>query len=180
MRVLVACEFSGIVRDAFAARGHDAWSCDLQPSERPGNHIQADVLTILDQGWHLMIAHPPCTHLCRMSYCRPRQPADIAAAHAFVLALWDAPVARVAIENPEGRLCRLWRWPDQWIQPCMFGHPHTKKTGLWLRQLAPLTSTDVVPATLGWVTSIPGGAKQAATRSRTFTGIAAAMAEQWG
>lgn len=184
MRVLIACEFSGIVRDAFNRLGHDAWSCDLLPTEIEGNHIQGDVLEYLDLDWDLMIAHPPCTYLCRMSYCRGApDPLKVADALAFVRLLWDAPIPRIAIENPEGRLTRLWRPPSQWIQPTMFGHPYTKRTGLWLKNLPALMATDVQYSTMQWVHSGKGNkngpAGNAKARSRTFSGIADAFATQW-
>ncbi len=183
MRVLVACEFSGRVRDAFAAVGHDAWSCDLLPSETTGNHIQGDVLEHLDDGWDLMVAHPPCTHLCTMSYCRPQDPAVVQAAVDFAARLFYAPITRVAIENPGGRLC-AWLLPSQIIQPTMFGAPYTKKTCLWLRGLPPLFATSNIYAKQQWVHSGTskkrGPAGNAKARSRTFPGIAEAMALQWG
>ena len=136
MRVLVACEFSGIVRDAFRAKGHDAWSCDLLPSEREGPHLQCDVLTVLADGWDLMIAHPPCTYLSRAGARWWKMPGrDLLAAEAaeFVFALHDAPIEHIAIENPIGQLNRRWRYPDQTIQPWQFGHPYSKSTCLWLK-----------------------------------------------
>jgi site-specific DNA-cytosine methylase len=183
MRVLVACEFSGIVRDAFAARGHDAWSCDLEPTERLGKHLQTDVLTILDQGWDLMIAHPPCTYLSRAgAHLWPQRQAEQTAALNFVRALWETPIPRVALENPVGALNRLWRYPDQMIQPWQHGHPWTKKTCLWLRGLPPLMCSYVVAPTPGpcWSDRHGESASRKRNRSRTFTGIAEAMATQWG
>src|SRR3972149_9141643 len=133
MRVLIACEFSGIVREAFRRRGHDAWSCDLVPTEIPGAHYQGDVLKILCGNWDLMIAHPPCTHLCvsgarwwKEKSADGRQAKDI----EFFLALAKAPILRIAIENPPGIMTRLWRRPDQYIQPFWFGDEAQKKTGL--------------------------------------------------
>jgi hypothetical protein len=138
MRVLVACEFSGRVRDAFAARGHDAWSCDLLPSETPGNHIQDDVLKHLSGEWDLMVAHPPCTFLSRAgaNLWHVRR-TEQETALEFVLAPWNSPIERVAIENPIGKLNALWRYPSQVIQPWAFGAPYTKATCLWLRGLPP-------------------------------------------
>ncbi|HXT35013.1 MAG TPA: DNA cytosine methyltransferase [Chloroflexota bacterium] len=184
MRVLIACEFSGIVRDAFLARGHDCWSCDLLPTERPGPHVQADVLTILGDGWDLLIAHPRCTYLCRMSYCRgDPDERKVADALAFVQALWAAPIARIALENPDGRLPRLWMPASQWIQPTMFGHPFTKKTGLWLKGVPPLMATSMIFTRRQWVHSGSGvkrgPAGNAKARARSFPGIADAMATQW-
>lgn len=195
MRVLIACEFSGIVRDAFRARGHDAWSCDLLPSERPGPHLQKDALEVaygLD--WDLMIAHPPCTYLSRAGarwwheHGRTKLASE---ARDFVMALWNAPVPRVAIENPIGKLNSLWRYPDQMIEPFYFGDPFTKRTCLWLRGLPPLLATYIDPHSSPWLPSNSSGFRrgQRSRRgqvhggrdaSRTFPGIAAAMADQWG
>lgn len=208
MRVLVACEFSGIVRDAFAARGHDTWSCDLLPTERPGRHIQGDVLEILDDGWDLMIAHPPCTYLSYAGIgwfneekwgdsARNRKSKREAAAY-FFMRLWKAPVPRVAIENPVGYMNSHFRKADQTIQPYFFGDPHVKGTCLWLRGLLPLMYPVGIPkpAPLTIQYRKPskyykGGeiknryftdafTRDQHERSRTFPGIAAAMAEQWG
>lgn len=194
-RVLVACEFSGIVRDAFIAAGHDAVSCDLLETERPGPHIVGDVRELLTDGWDLMVAHPPCQYLSRAGArwwkVPGRQELALEAA-AFVRVLYDAPIPRVAIENPIGMLNRLWRYPDQTIEPYLFGHPFTKRTCLWLRGLPPLLSTEIVAERTAWLPSNtgagrrrgqrsqPGIAKTAHDASRTFTGIAAAMADQWG
>ncbi len=149
MKVLVACECSGVVRDAFAALGHDAWSCDILPSERGGKHLQSSVLSpdIVKGGWDLMIAHPDCTFLAvsgaRWMAEEWREEAQLAALH-FVKALWRFPIPRVAIENPVGRLTNLWRGATQYVQPWQFGHGETKNTGLWLRGLPPLTPTNIV------------------------------------
>lgn len=195
MRVLVACEFSGIVRDAFRALGHDAVSCDLLPSERPGPHYQGDVRDVLGDGWDLMIAHPPCTYLSRAGarwWGNPARLQKAVEAHAFVRALYDAEIPHVAIENPIGLLNRFWRYPDQTIQPWMFGEPYTKATCLWLKNLPPLLSSIIETKRVAWVKSNvgagrrkgqrwqPGVAKNAKDASRTFPGIAAAMAAQWG
>lgn len=192
----MACEFSGVVRDAFIAAGHDATSCDLLPSERLGPHIQGDVLEHLGDGWDLMVAHPPCTYLSRAGARWRKVPGrrELALkAAAFVRGLWDAPIPRVAIENPIGMLNQLWRYPDQTIEPFMFGEPYRKRTCLWLRGLPPLLSTLIVAEPAYFIDSYPGRrtpgfdyrstrghARSAADRSRTFEGIAAAMAEQWG
>jgi hypothetical protein len=189
MRVLVACEFSGIVRDAFAARGHDAWSCDLLPSERPGNHIQGDVLDILGDGWDLMIAHPPCTYLCRHR-SRWNKPEDEGArleALGFFTALLQAPIKRVCVENPIPLRKSMMPTYSQIIQPWQFGHDYSKATCLWLRGLPLLTPTDTVAITYyttpngrrftyGWYKT----PRNWRARSRTFQGIADAMADQWG
>lgn len=188
MRVLIACEFSGIVRDAFAARGHDAWSCDLLPTERPGNHILGDVLSILNDGWDFMIAHPPCTYLSYMGNCRINEPGRIEkreSAFKFFLHLANAPISKVAIENPKGWPMKMYRKPDQIIQPYEFGHAASKATCLWLKGIPPLfvkfTHAPYERRWDGkrfrtWVDNRTGS-KQ---RSRTFDGIAKAMAEQWG
>jgi len=183
VRVLVACEFSGIVRDAFAARGHDAWSCDLLPTERPGQHIQGDVLAILGDGWDLMVAHPPCTYLTRAGarwWGRPGVRALQDDAVAFFLGLYHAPIPCVAAENPAGIISTRFRKPDQYIQPWEFGHPETKRTGLWLRGLPPLMATDIVTGRHPRVHYAAPGPDRWKERSRTLPGIAAAMAEQWG
>lgn len=158
MKVLIACEFSGIVRDAFAARGHDAWSCDLLPSERPGNHIQGDARNVLDKGWDLMVCHPPCTYLtCSAEwayadgpYHMKLKPATLvgaarraarAEAVEFCRLLLGAPVPRIALENPRGHLSSAIRKPDQTIQPHQFGEDASKATCLWLANLPPLAPT---------------------------------------
>jgi hypothetical protein len=195
MRVLVACERSGRVREAFRELGHDAWSSDLEPAEDGGQHLRGDVLEHLGAGWDLMIAHPPCTYLSRAGArwwkCSKRHQKALEAA-SFVLALWNAPIERIAIENPIGRLNRFWRYPDQTIQPWMFGHPYTKATCLWLKNLPPLMSTIIcaertayLPSNTGWNArkgqrSQPGVVSGGMDASRTFPGIAKAMAEQWG
>jgi hypothetical protein len=177
--VLVACEFSGIVRDAFLARGHDAWSCDLLMTEAEGPHISGDVLSVMRWGWELMIAHPPCTALCRAGDRWYRTSPERERALAFVQALWEAPVPRVAIENPRG-LNRHWRQADQTIQPWMFGHGEKKTTLLWLRNLPPLIATDVRLERAPRIHYTAPGPERWKERSRTLPGLAAAMAEQWG
>lgn len=150
MKILVACEFSGVVRDAFAARGHDAWSCDLLPTERPGQHIQGDVLDILGDGWDMMIAHPPCTHLAVSGaryFAEKRADGRQQAAVDFFMRLVNAPIERVAVENPVCIMSTLYRKPDQIIQPYQFGHPESKKTCLWLRGLPMLTPTKMCEPT---------------------------------
>jgi len=195
MRVLVACEFSGIVRDAFTTMGHDATSCDILPTESPGSHHQGSVLDILDAGWDLMIAHPPCTYLSRAG-ARWRKESGreelTVEALQFVLTLADAPISYIAIENPIGRLNQLWRYPDQTIQPYQFGHPFSKATCLWLKNLPQLKPTNtltdwkpLLPSNVGagkrlGQKSSKGYVHNARDASRTFTGIAQAMAEQWG
>ena len=198
-RVLVACEYSGVVRDAFAARGHDAWSCDLLPTEAPGNHVQGDVLDILGDGWDLMIAHPPCTYLTRAGerwlYEAPVGRATpgvlfeaerwraLDQAAEFFRALLDAPVLRVAVENPAPHrhaLERIGRRWDQAVQPWWFGHGETKRTCLWLRNLPPLMATRVATGREGRIHRLGPSADHWKQRSTTFTGMAEAMAAQWG
>lgn len=184
MRVLIACEFSGTVRDAFRARGHDAVSCDLLPTDRPGPHMEGDVLTLLDGGWDLMIAHPPCTYLAssglHWNTKRPERAVQTEAAVAFVKALADAPIPRIAIENPIGCLSTRWRKPDQIIQPWWFGHGETKATCLWLKGLPALVPTNVVSGREARIHKLPPSADRWKLRSMTYQGIADAMADQWG
>lgn len=181
MRVLVACEFSGIVRDAFRSKGHDAWSCDLLDSERHGNHIKGDVLDILDDGWDLMIAHPPCTHLAvsgaRWFTDKQKEQKD---ALEFVRTLLGADILKIALENPISIISTRIQKPDQIIQPWMFGHGETKATCLWLKGLPLLQPTNVVDGRDNRVHREPPGKDRWKNRSRTFTGIAEAMATQWG
>ena len=181
MRVLVACEFSGVVRDAFASLGHDAYSCDLLPSERFGQHIQGDALNYLEDGWDLMIAHPPCTHLA-VSGARhfARKQAEQLEALKFVRFLMDAPSPRICVENPISVISSRIRKPDQIIQPWQFGHGETKATCLWLKNLPPLAPTNIVEGREARVHKMPPGPNRWRERSRTFEGIAAAMAAQWG
>ena len=210
MKVLVACEFSGIVREAFKAKGHDAWSCDLLPTESPGQHIQGDVIEILEDGWDLMIAFPPCTHLCcsgaryfaaKRADGRQQQGID------FFMALASAPINMLAIENPIGIMSTHYHKPDQIIQPWQFGHPHSKATCLWLKNLSKLKPTKIMQPTwtanlsskgkrtavahntpqVRWENQTPSGQNKlgpspdrAKLRSITYQGIANAMAEQWG
>jgi site-specific DNA-cytosine methylase len=190
MKILVACEFSGVVRDAFAAKGHDVWSFDLLPSERPGNHIQDDVRTTLDHGWDMMIAFPPCTHLAVSGarwFKEKRQEQEEAL--EFVRCLLGAPIPMIALENPVGIISTRIRKPDQIIQPWQFGHETTKTTCLWLKSLPHLVPTEIVDkgerryyasgkSSPMWHANTGGGCGH--ERSRTFTGIAKAMADQWG
>ena len=180
MKVLVACEFSGIVRDSFIALGHDAISCDLLPSERPGPHYQGDVRDVLNDGWDLMVAHPPCTNLATsgrrwFKFKQQEQKEDL----AFVRLLMDAPIKRIAIENPVSIISSQIRKPDQVIHPWQFGHGHVKATCLWLRGLPPLRPTEIVEGREPFVYRRCHGKDQWKKRSRTYPGIAAAMAEQW-
>lgn len=181
MRVLVACEFSGVVRQAFRNHGHDAWSCDLLPSEDASPyHLQCDVREVLKDGWDLMIAHPPCTHLAvsgaRWFKDKRKEQAD---ALDFVRILLDAPIKRIALENPISIISSHIRKPDQIIQPWQFGHGETKATCLWLKGLPKLTPTDVVMGRAPKVHYASPGPNRWKIRSRTYTGIAAAMAAQW-
>ena len=182
MRVLVACEYSGRVRDAFRSRGHDAWSCDLLECEvDPRWHYQAPVEEVLGRGWDLMIAHPPCTHLAvsgsRHFHRKQREQAE---ALDFVRLLMDSPIPRWCIENPVSIISSAIRPPDQIIQPWQFGHGETKATCLWLQNLPRLRSTDVVEGREPRVHMMPPGPNRWKERSRTFEGVADAMGEQWG
>lgn len=185
MRVLVACEFSGIVRDAFIEAGHLAVSADLLPTERPGPHYQGDVRDILEGlawgPWDLLIAHPPCTHLAVSGarWFKDKQ-VEQAEALAFVRDLLDAPVPHIALENPVSIISSRIRKPDQIVQPWMFGHGETKATCWWLKNLPPLQPTNIVPEREGRVWKEPPSPDRWKNRSRTFPGMAQAMAEQWG
>lgn len=197
MRVLVACEFSGIVRDAFRAKGHDAWSCDILPTEaNPAWHYQCDVFEVLDMGWDLIIAHPPCTHLAvsgaawfeqKRKDGRQQQGID------FFMKFTDLECPKVAIENPVGIMSTHYRKPDQIIQPYEYGDKREKKTCLWLKNLPKLIPTNIVEpeervryksgnSMPKWYADLWGLPKEmrAKERSKTFPGIANAMAEQWG
>jgi hypothetical protein len=181
-RVLVACEFSGTVRDAFRRRGWTAFSCDLLPSETPGAHYQCDVREVLHLGWDLMIAHPPCTHLAVSGarWFKDKLP-EQAEALEFVRHLMTAPlIPRIAIENPVSIISSRIRKPDQTIQPWQFGHGEVKATCLWLKGLPKLEPTNVVAGRIARVHRMPPGPDRWKERSRTFAGIAEAMADQWG
>lgn len=201
MRVLVACEFSGTVRDAFTAAGHDAWSCDLLPTETAGNHYQGDVRDILyGEPWDMLIAHPPCTYLCssglHYNHKRPGRAALTSEAVEFVKLLWSAPIERIAIENPIGCLSTRMCKPTQIIQPYQFGHDASKSTCLWLKNLPPLQPTQYIHPSIieyrgktvkRWGNQTPHGSNKLGPskdrwklRSLTYSGIAAAMANQWG
>lgn len=196
MRVLVACEFSGTVRDAFLARGHDALSCDFLPTEKPGLHYQGDILDILEDGWDLMIAHPPCTYLAvsgiHWNARRPERAEKTEDALAFVQMLLEAPIERIALENPVSVISSRIRKPTQIIHPYLFGHDASKRTCLWLKNLPKLEPTGYVEPRD--VNGLPRWANQTdsgqnvlgpsvtrwAERSATYQGIADAMAAQWG
>lgn len=194
MRVLVACEFSAVVRDAFRARGHDAWSCDLLPTEGdPAFHVEGDVLPLLDQGWDLLIGHPPCTYLAnsgvrwlyggRGTQRDPTRWALMERGAAFFAALLNSGIPRVAVENPVmHRYAReiVDGGPSQVIQPWMFGHGETKATQLWLRRLPPLMPTHVVDGRVARVHRMAPSPDRWRERSRTLPGVGQAMAEQWG
>ena len=191
IRVLIACEFSGVVRDAFAAKGHDAWSCDILPTERSGNHIQRDVLEILNDGWDLMIAHPPCTYLsnagARFLYPKGVLNTDRLAqgldAKELFMALLNADIPRICIENPIPSSAYLLPAYNQIIQPSYFGHPFQKRTCLWLKNLPPLMSTGIYETAESskiagnWFNK--GGKERQKNRAKTFQGIADAMSSQW-
>jgi hypothetical protein len=183
MKVLIACEFSGVVRDAFAARGCNAWSCDLLPSETPGQHYQCDVRDVLGLGWNLLIAHPPCTDLAvsgaRHFAAKRADGRQAAAIDFFMLFANETRIPRVCIENPVCIMSSVWRKPDQIVQPWQFGHGETKATCLWLRGLPALRPTDVVDGRQARVHRMPPSPTRWKERSRTYSGIAAAMAEQW-
>lgn len=194
--VLVACEFSGTVRDAFAAAGHYAMSCDLLPTEAPGPHYQGDVRDVLNDGWDLIVAHPPCTYLSvsGMHWTRRglRDPQLTEDALEFVQLLLDAPIPRIALENPVSVISSRIRKPDQIIQPHQFGHDASKKTCLWLKNLPLLQATAhvaprIVDGRKRWGNQTDSGQNRLgpsedrwAKRSATYPGIAQAMADQWG
>ena len=195
MKVLIACEYSGIVRDAFAAKSHDAWSCDILPTESPGNHFQGDILEHLDKGWDLMIAHPPCTHLAVSGarwFTEGKKPWSLQEdALNFVRKLLDAPIDKIALENPVSVISTKIRKPNQIIQPFEYGHDVTKKTCLWLKNLPNLKPTKIVKPDIVLVNGkkmsrmhyesfkLPSK-ERSKVRSKFYTGIAEAMADQWG
>ncbi len=183
LRVLVACEYSATVRDAFAELGHEAMSCDLLPTEKPGPHYQGDVRDVLDYPWDLMIAHPPCTHLSvsgARHFPAKREDGRQQSAVSFFMALAKADIPRIAIENPVCIMSSHWRKPDQTIQPWQFGHGETKATCLWLKGLPPLKPTNIVEGRENRIHRMPPSADRWKERSKTYPGIAQAMAEQWG
>ena len=183
LKILVACEFSGVVRDAFIAQGHDAISCDLLPSERPGPHIQGDVLKILHDGWDMIVAFPPCTHLAVSGarwFPQKRQDGRQQQGIDFFMQFTNLACPKVAIENPIGIMSTIWRKPDQIIHPYWFGHGETKATCLWLKGLPKLTETNCVEGRLARIHFEPPSADRWKNRSRTFKGFAVAMSNQWG
>lgn len=179
-RVLVACEYSGIVRDAFEKAGWFAMSCDLLPTEIEGNHYQGDVMDVLSLGWDLLIAHPPCTHLAvsgaRWFKNKQKEQQD---ALEFVRLLLNAPVNKIALENPISIISSRIRKPDQIVQPWQFGHGETKATCLWLKNLPKLVPTQIVEGRENRIWKMPPSENRAKERSRTYKGIAQAMVEQW-
>ena len=182
MKILVACEYSGIVRDAFSALGHDAMSCDLLPTDSPGKHYTGDMFDLALNSFDLVIAHPPCTAICvsgNRYYANTRARLD---GVAFVERIWDSVSGRLAIENPVGVLSTMSTLgkPSQYIQPWQFGHGETKKTGLWLRGLPKLVPTNIVDGREQRIWKMSPSEDRWKERSKTFPGIAAAMAEQWG
>lgn len=180
MKVLIACEFSGVVRDAFKNKGHMAVSCDLLPTERPGLHYVGSVEDILHDSWDLMIAHPPCTYLASSGarWWKDRQNEQQDAIN-FVECLWNAPIGKIAIENPIGRLSSAFNRPNQIIQPWQFGHGETKATCLWLRGLPLLEPTEIVEGREARIHRMSPGPNRGRERSRSYVGIAEAMARQW-
>ena len=182
-RVLVACEYSGTVRDAFISLGYDAMSCDLLPTDRPGPHYQGDVFDIIGDGFDLMIAHPPCTHLAVSGaryFAAKRLDGRQQQGIDFFMALALADIPMIAVENPVCIMSSIWRKPDQIIQPWQFGHGETKATCLWLKGLPLLIPTDIVPGREARIHNMSPGPNRWKERSKTYDGIAAAMAEQWG
>ena len=192
MKVLIACEYSGIVRDAFAAKGHDAWSCDILPTESLGNHFQGDVLEHLDKGWDMMIAHPPCTYLsnagARFLYPKSKLNEERyklgLKAKEFFMALYNAPINKICVENPiSSKIYNLPKY-NQIIQPYEYGHPIQKRTCLWLKNLTKLQPTNITNKKQStkiagnWFNK--GGKNRQKNRSKFFQGIADAMADQWG
>lgn len=183
MKVIVGCEYSGIVRDAFIRGGHEAMSCDLLPTESAGPHYQGDIRDVLDYPWDLAIFHPPCTNLSvsgARHFEAKRMNGKQYASASFFMLLAKLDIPRIAIENPVCIMSSLWRKPDQVIQPWMFGHGETKATCLWLKGLPKLTPTNVVDGRENRIHRMPPSADRWKDRSRTFTGIAEAMAKQWG
>jgi site-specific DNA-cytosine methylase len=181
MRVLVACEYSGVVRDALTRKGHYAMSCDLLDSEVTGNHYKGDVRDVLHDGWDLMICHPPCTHLAVSGarWFKDKQ-AEQKEALEFVELLLNAPIPKICLENPVSIISSKIRKPDQIIQPWQYGHGETKATCLWLKNLPLLKPTNIVEGREARVHKMPPGPNRWKERSRTFQGIADAFAQQWG
>lgn len=183
MKVLIACEYSGRVRDAFIANGHDAMSCDLLPTDVPGPHYQGDVREVFGDRWDLMIAHPPCTHLAvsgARHFAAKKADGRQQDAIDFFLMLARSTIPRIAIENPVCIISSIWRKPDQVIQPWQFGHGETKATCLWLKNLPHLVPTNIVEGREPRIHHMPPSDDRWKLRSETYSGIAKAMADQWG
>lgn len=183
MKVLIACEYSGRVRDAFAKLGHSATSCDLLASESPGNHYQGDVLDILDDGWDVMVAFPPCTHLAvsgARHFKKKRESGEQQKAIEFVRILLNCNIPKIALENPVGIISTHIRKPDQIIQPWQFGHGETKATCLWLKGLPKLIPTNIVDGRENRIHKMPPSKDRWKKRSLTYQGVADAMGSQWG
>jgi len=183
MKVLIACEYSGRVRDAFLAKGHDAISCDLLPTDAPGPHYQGDVFDIINDGFDLMIAHPPCTHLAvsgAKHFAEKKASGVQDEALDFVKRLLEAPIEKIALENPISIISSRIRKPDQIIQPWQFGHGETKATCLWLKNLPLLVPTDIVEGRSDRIHKMPPSPDRWKLRSTTYMGIAQAFASQWG
>lgn len=183
MKILIACEFSGVVRSAFLARGHDAMSCDILPTESPGPHHQGDVREILGDGWDLMIAHPSCQHLAvsgarwfkeKRADGRQQQAID------FFMELINAPIERICVENPISIMSTMYRKPDQIIHPHEHGHGEVKATCIWLKNLPPITPTNIVDGRVPRIHLMPPGPNRGHLRSITYSGIGKAFAAQWG
>lgn len=181
MTILIACEFSGIIRDAFIKKGHDAMSCDLLSTEVPGPHYQGNVMDIINDGWDMMIAHPPCTHLA-VSGARWFKYKKIEQQEAikFFMDLVNAPIQKICVENPISIMSTKYRKPDQIIQPWQFGHGETKSTCLWLKNLSLLRPTNIVEGRESRIHKMPPSKDRSKLRSITYFGIATAMAYQWG
>lgn len=182
MKVLIACEYSGTVRDAFISMGHNVISCDLLPTDKPGPHYQGDVFDIINDGWDLMIAHPPCTHLAvsgARHFAEKRADGRQQNGIDFFMALANAVIPKICIENPVCIMSTIWRKPDQIIQPWQYGHGETKSTCLWLKGLPLLQPTDVVEGRADRIHKMPPSADRWKLRSQTYQGIADAMATQW-
>jgi hypothetical protein len=182
MKVLIACEYSGTVRDSFIAMGHEVMSCDLLPTDKPGPHYQGDVFDIINDGWDLMIAHPPCTHLAvsgARHFAEKRADGRQQDGIDFFMALANAVIPKICIENPVCIMSTIWRKPDQIIQPWQYGHGETKSTCFWLKGLPLLQPTNVVEGRADRIHKMPPSADRWKLRSQTYQGIADAMAQQW-